>query len=115
MRIFFRWGIQSGLAAIFIFYGWALFINLPDLRETLAPFPVGLRQFIGLGEVFGGLGLVMPELTQTATWLTPTSALGLLVVMTGAVATHILHGELFRAIPPGILLVLLGYLVWQQR
>lgn len=48
---------------------------------------------IGTLEVLGALGLVLPQFTGIATWLTPTAAFALVVVQIGAILVHIRRAE----------------------
>ena len=45
-------------------------------------------RFIGITELFGALGVLLPQLTRTAAWLTPLAAFGFAVVMVLAYQTH---------------------------
>jgi len=59
---------------------------------------------IGAVEVLGALGLVLPWLLGIAPILTPLAALGLALVMAGAVVVHVRRKEPF--VPPLVLGVL---------
>lgn len=48
---------------------------------------------IGLAEVLGALGLILPAVTGIATWLVPAAAIGLVVTMIGAVVVHLKDKE----------------------
>lgn len=48
---------------------------------------------IGLAEILGALGLILPGVTGVATFLVPVAATGLTIVMVGAVITHLKRGE----------------------
>lgn len=61
-------------------------------------------KLIGAIEVIGGIGLVVPWLTGIAPILTPLAAVGLALVMAGAVVVHVRRKEAF--IPPLVLGVL---------
>lgn len=50
---------------------------------------------IGLAELLGGLGLVLPPVFQLWEVLTPVAALGLTAVMAGAIVTHARRKEPF--------------------
>jgi uncharacterized membrane protein YphA (DoxX/SURF4 family) len=58
--------------------------------EDFSPSPI---KAIGLAEVFGALGLILPAVTGVATFLVPVAATGLAVVMVGAAITHTKRGE----------------------
>lgn len=71
-------------------------------------YPTGSRYAIGGVEILSGLGLLMPPLRRWA-------AILLGVVMVGAFATHLLHGEFPRLIPPFVLGGLLYLFAWGSR
>jgi hypothetical protein len=52
-------------------------------------FSDGGVNLIGVAEVIGGIGLVLPWLLGIARVLTPLAALGLTALMIGAVGTHL--------------------------
>lgn len=49
---------------------------------------------IGALELLGAIGLIIPALTGTLPWLTPVAAVGLVVVMLGAMVTHFRRQEM---------------------
>ncbi|GAA3224174.1 DoxX family protein [Pseudonocardia petroleophila] len=59
---------------------------------------------IGLLEVLGAIGLVLPAVTGIATWLVPVAAIGLALTMVGAVVVHVRRKEPY--LPPLVLGVL---------
>ncbi len=61
-------------------------------------------KLIGAVEVLGAIGLVVPWLTGVAPILTPLAAVGLALVMAGAVVVHVRRKEQF--VPPLVLGVL---------
>jgi uncharacterized membrane protein YphA (DoxX/SURF4 family) len=67
-------------------------------------FSDGAVKAIGLVEVLGALGLLLPALTGVAPILTPIAALGLAVTMAAAVAVHVRRKE--TVVPPLVLGVL---------
>ncbi len=66
---------------------------------------------IGVAEVAGALGLILPAVTGIATWLVPTAAIGLVVVMVGAVRRHTIDGEGLKGSMPAIVLGVLALTV----
>ncbi|MEW5739691.1 MAG: DoxX family protein [Myxococcota bacterium] len=72
--------------------------------------PAGLIPFIGLSEVAGALGLILPALTRIKPVLTPVAAALLVVVMVLAGALHVSIGE--PPIPNVILGALAGFVAW---
>jgi uncharacterized membrane protein YphA (DoxX/SURF4 family) len=65
----------------------------------------GFAVFVGIVELFGAIGLLLP---RTAGW----AALGSSVVMLGAIATHMVNGEYIAALLPAGVLGLLGLVLW---
>jgi len=53
----------------------------------------GLVRFIGLAELLGGLGLILPSLLKIKPILTPISAIGIIAIMIFAAIFHITRGE----------------------
>jgi hypothetical protein len=66
---------------------------------------------IGTAEVAGAVGLILPGVTGIATWLVPTAAIGLVVVMVGAVRRHVMDGEGLKGSMPAIVLGVLALIV----
>ena len=61
---------------------------------------------VGLLEVLGALGLVLPGALGVAPLLTPLAAVGLALTMIGAIVTHVRMGETDRLAVPIVLLAL---------
>jgi uncharacterized membrane protein YphA (DoxX/SURF4 family) len=105
------WTAQVLLAAIFLATGLT---KLTQPRARLAAGPMGWAadvsdpQFraVGLLEVLGALGLVLPGALRIAPLLTPLAAVGLALTMVGAIATHVRMGESDRLAVPVVLLAL---------
>jgi hypothetical protein len=68
--------------------------------EDFSPSSIRL---IGLSEVLGALGVVLPAATGILPILTPIAAAGLLIIMLGAVYTHVRRKESGHAIPSLVL------------
>jgi hypothetical protein len=113
------WILQGFLAAVFLTTGLT---KLTQPRAKMAAGPmswaarVSDRQFrtIGLLEVGGAVGLVLPAALGIATFLTPLAAVGLALAMAGAVLTHLRLGETDRIVVPLILLVLLVFVAIER-
>jgi putative oxidoreductase len=99
------WTLQLLLAALFIFGGVNKLLGLQqEMVDNFAKLGVGLwfRQLIGVLELAGGIGLLIPRLSGHA-------ALGLAGVMVGAVFTHLfVQPPAYFAAIPGTLAVLFG-------
>jgi len=66
---------------------------------------------IGVAELAGALGLILPAVTGIATWLVPSAAIGLAVVMVGAVRRHLMDGEGLKGSMPALVLGVLALIV----
>ena len=101
---------QLLLAAIFVATGLT---KLTQPRAKLAAGPMGWAadvtdvefRTVGLLEVLGALGLVLPRAFGIAELLTPLAAVGLALTMIGAITTHVRMGETDRLAVPIVLLV----------
>lgn len=105
------WTAQVLLAAIFLATGLT---KLTQPRAQLAAGPMSWAadvtdaefRAVGLLEVLGALGLVLPGALGIAPVLTPVAAVGLALTMVGAIATHVRMGETDRLAVPIVLLAL---------
>lgn len=115
------WFIQVLLALLFLFAGGTkLALPLDVLTSMGSPNQVQLPglfiRFIGVVEVLGALGLILPGLLRIKPWLTPLAAAGLAVVMVGAVAVTLASGDVAPALVPlvvGLLLAVVAYGRWR--
>jgi len=100
------WIVQALLALLFLFSGGAKLVMSPDAMKGPVNFPVLFMRFIGVCEVLGGLGLVLPQLTQIMPGLTPLAAALLVVIMIGATVVSFMGGGVTAALFPFVVLVL---------
>jgi uncharacterized membrane protein len=63
MRNALLWTIQILLAALFLFAGAMKFIMPAEQLTAQSPFSAGFIHFIGVAEILGALGLILPGLT----------------------------------------------------
>lgn len=75
-------------------------------------FRPGTVKTIGVLELVGGLGLVLPPLFGVATDLVPLAALGLAMIMVGAAATRITRREYRLLVADLTYLALISFVVW---
>jgi hypothetical protein len=99
------WTVQILLALLFLFTG-SLKIILPiaDLTKQIV-LPGLFLRFLGLAEIAGALGLVLPGLFHRRPSLTPLAAGCLVIIMSGAVALT-LQTSVPQAFGPGLVGVL---------
>ena len=78
------WAAQGVLAALFLFAGGMKLVMPIAALTQQSPLPGWLLRLVGVLEVLGALGLVLPGALRTRTELTPLAAAGLAVLMVGA-------------------------------
>ena len=111
------WIIQVLLALLFLFAGAMKFIM--PIEEMTKQMPVAIPglflHFIGVCEVLGGLGLVLPMLLRTKPWLTPIAAVGLAIIILGAIAFSLMLGVMQALLPfvVELLLIFVAYGRWR--
>ena len=111
------WIIQILLTLLFLFAGGTkLFMSEAALKQMTPPnsivLPILLLRFIGLCEVLGALGLILPGITRIRRGLTPLAACGLLIIMIGAVVITVMGLGAAAAITPlvaGVLCAVVAY------
>jgi hypothetical protein len=92
------WIVQCLLAAVFLFAGgMKLVLPLDQLTGPVALPGLWLR-FIGVCEVVGALGLILPGLLRIRPGLTPLAAAGLVIIMIGATVITLVAGEIVPAL-----------------
>jgi uncharacterized membrane protein len=91
------WAAQLLLAALFLLVGYTHAVAPIDVAIQRAPWvaslPVALVRFIGVAELAGAIGLLLPAATRIRPMLTPLAAAGLATMMVLAVPFHQLRGE----------------------
>jgi DoxX-like family len=117
------WVAQVLLASIFGFAGAIKTFMAPaDLAAMgltyATDLPYWLLRFIGVAELSGATGMIVPALTRIRPGLTPLAALGFVTIQILAIGFHALRGELAMALPVNIVLLGLALFVlwgrWQK-
>ncbi|GAB7051011.1 DoxX family protein [Catenuloplanes indicus] len=111
------WVIAALLAAAFLMAG-AMKVIQP--RERLVAsgmawagdFPPAVVKAIGVLEVLGAAGLILPAVTGVAPIVVPLAATGLVLMMAGAVIVHVRRGEFSMMAPSVVLLILAAVVAW---
>ncbi|MFG0217144.1 DoxX family protein [Brevibacillus porteri] len=100
LRIFAKWVMIVGLCLMFLSAGIYKLIGDPEasLAFQAFGFPHWFQVVIGLGEVLGGLGLLMKKYARYAAYT-------LAVIMLGATITLLLHGDTTTVAIPFVLLL----------
>lgn len=90
------WILQVLFGVYFIFVGIMHFVlpdGLPAAMEWMYELNDTLHIIAGTAEIVGGLGLILPSVTRIKPELTVYAAVGLVIVMAGAVVWHASRGE----------------------
>ncbi|WP_275558115.1 DoxX family protein [Streptomyces sp. 5-6(2022)] len=90
--------IVAGPLALFYLYGGG--VKVVRSRERLRPMmawvdttPMAAVRSIGVIEVLGATGLVLPPLTGIVPWLALAAAIGFVVLQIGATRVHLRRGD----------------------
>ena len=108
------WTVQVLLALLFLFSGGTRLI-LPIAAMTKQMpilLPGWFLRFIGVAEVLGAVGLILPGLVRIRVGLTPLAACGLVFIMIGATTYTMLGGLGVASLMPltvGLLLTFVAY------
>jgi uncharacterized membrane protein YphA (DoxX/SURF4 family) len=111
------WLAQVALAAMF---GFAGFMKVATPLATLAQNPDAawikdmgpLVRFIGVTELLGAVGVVLPALTRILPRLTPLAALGIALIMALATVFHLFRAEFPFIVPTIVLGALAVFVAW---
>ena len=106
------WIVQGLLAALFVFSGgMKLVLPVEKMTDPVA-LPGLFLRFIGVCEVLGGIGLILPSLLRIRPGLTPLAGAGLIVIMIGATVITLAYIGIASALIPllvGILAAFVAY------
>ncbi|WKU06533.1 DoxX family protein [Micromonospora sp. HUAS LYJ1] len=112
----FLWIVQILLAAIFAGAGLTKLTQpkekLLDRMGWVRNVPPLQVKALGAAELLAALGLVLPGLAGIATVLTPLAAVGLVIVMAGAIVVHVRAREHPGTVMTVVLLVLAAFVAW---
>jgi uncharacterized membrane protein len=101
------WTVQTLLALVFLFAGVSKFVMPPEvMQQGPIVLPLAFIRFIGVCEIAGALGLLLPGLLRVGRGLTPVAAMGLVLIMSGATAITVEGGMVSGAAVPFIVGVL---------
>lgn len=115
----FLWIIQGIMAAAFMMTGAMKLVTkkeaVADSMGYVNDFTQGQLYGIGVLELMGAAGLILPLLTGILPVLTPLAALGLVVIMVGAFFTHLRRDEIVPMGLMNIMLIAMGLFVAYGR
>lgn len=110
------WTLQALLALVFLFAGGAKLVLPSEALRGPVAVPVLFLRFIGVCEVLGALGLILPGLLRIRPGLTPLAAAGLVIIMIGATIVNVVGGGVATALITlviGLLAAFIAYGRWK--
>lgn len=111
------WVVQVLLALAFGMAGYMkLTMPIVELAANGMGFvnhtPEGLVRFIGVAEILGALGLILPSALSIKPFLTPIAAIGIAVIMLLSIKEHLSQNE--PVIANIVLLLLATFVAWAR-
>jgi uncharacterized membrane protein YphA (DoxX/SURF4 family) len=106
------WMIQILMAVLFVLHGLAMFNPPMAVQESVVKnmgYSLPFLKIIGTLEVLGGLGLILPAWTRIMPFLSPLAALGLVIIMIGAAASHARQGEGKQTMATSVVTLLVAF------
>jgi|SRR5579884_476324 uncharacterized membrane protein YphA (DoxX/SURF4 family) len=108
------WIVQGLVALAFLLAGFMKgFAPLATLKKNMTwvnSVPAAFVRFIGIAEILGAIGLILPLATGIAPWLTVAAAIGLAIVMVSAAIFNVSRHET-RHIGLNVVLLLLALFI----
>jgi hypothetical protein len=110
------WIAQVLLLGLFGYAGIMKVVRTPDqLRPMMAwvdDYSGGAIKLIGVAEILGAIGMVLPMLTGILPWLTPLAAVGFIIIQILGVILHVRRGEM-QVLPFNAVLTILSlFVLW---
>ena len=114
------WVLQGLVGVLFLFAGGTKLVMSTEAMQKMSPpnsimLPGWFIKFIGVMEILGGLGLILPGLTKIRHSFTPQAAIGLLIIMIGAVVISIMGPGISAAIVPFVVGILCAVIAYGRR
>jgi uncharacterized membrane protein YphA (DoxX/SURF4 family) len=94
------WIVQGLLALVFLFAGGMKLVLPIEVMTKQMPLPGVFLRFIGVAEMLGAIGLILPGLLRIQPGLTPLAAAGLVIIMIGATVITLAGGQVALALIP---------------
>jgi uncharacterized membrane protein YphA (DoxX/SURF4 family) len=112
---FWLWAAAGLLAVLYLMAGGMKASQPIDKLAAQMKWPADyprLTRFVGVSEVLGAIGLILPLATGILAWLTPLAAICLVVVQVLAIGFHLMRKEP-QILPFNVvLLALAAFVAW---
>jgi hypothetical protein len=106
------WTVQGLLALLFGFAGVMKFLTPIEVLEQ-SGMPIWFLEFIGVCELLGAIGLIVPGIIRVRAYLTSVAAVGLAIIMVGATAMSAAGG--IAALFPLVAGLLSAFVAYHRR
>ena len=110
--IYALWIVQGLLALIFLFTGGMKLVLPLEVLTAQMPLSGLFVRFIGVAEVLGAIGLILPGLLRIRPGLTPLAAAGLVIIMIGATVLTLAGGDVALALIPLVVGLLSAFVAY---
>lgn len=113
------WIVQGLLTLLFLYTGGIKLVLPLEVLTEQVPLPGWFVRFLGVAEVLGAIGLILPGLLRIRPGLTPLAAAGLVIIMIGATVltlAGVVPGGAALALVPlvvGLLTAFVAYGRWR--
>jgi hypothetical protein len=110
------WIVQGLLALVFLLTGGMKLVLPLEAMKGPIPLPGLFLRFLGVAEVLGAVGLILPGLLRIHPGLTPLAAAGLVIIMIGATVITVMGMGVAQALVPltvGLLAGAVAYGRWR--
>jgi hypothetical protein len=109
------WIVQGLLALLFLFTGGIKLVLPLEVLTEGSPLPGWFVRFLGVAEVLGAIGLILPGLLRIRPGLTPLAAAGLVIIMIGATVVTLVGAGVAPALIPLVVGLLLAFVAYGRR
>jgi len=108
------WIVQILLAALFLFSGAAkFFAPAEQMTQGMPPWmSISFLYFIGVCELLGAIGLILPGLLHIKPGLTPLAAACLTIIVIGATVVTVMAGMIATALIPFVTAVFAAFVAY---
>ena len=110
------WVVQGLLATAFVMAGiLKLTKSKAEISENMAwaeDFTENQIKTIGALELLGAIGLILPGITGIAPALVPIAAVGIILIMVGAIVAHVRRSEAQEIIKNVVFIAMAAFIAW---
>ena len=106
------WIVQGVLTLIFLFTGGMKLVMPLEVLTKQMPLPGLFVRFLGVAEVLGATGLILPGLLRVRRGLTPLAAAVLVIIMNGATGFTLAGGSVALALIPLVVGLLAAFVLY---